>query len=494
MKKFDKIAIISGAGPAGLTAAYELLKINIKPIILEKDSQVGGISKTVNRDDWLFDIGSHRFFTKSPAVAKLWEEVLPVAPEKMLVVNRLSRIYYNKKLFNYPVTLSFQTLKSLGFLKSLKIFFSYLRAKISPIKNEESLEDFFINRFGRELYQTFFKNYTEKVWGIPCQEIPKDWGAQRVKGLSLSKVITSSLKSMFKVKDQSKETSLIDSFFFPSYGAGQIYEEMAKRVIDQGGEIIFNTTVKDYHSDSVKVKSVTAFNSLTQETSTYSGDYFFSSQPISSLTAGFENMPADLRKIGAELSYRSLILVPLVYDKLLLSSKHQSINTPGLIADNWLYIQEDGVKMGRISIFNNFSPKMLKDPNKVLIATEFFCDEDDEFWLTAEDKIISLAKRELAEMGIANDSDFRTGFVWKQEKAYPSYFGSYRELDKIKNYLNNFDNLFLIGRNGQHRYNNMDHSILSAITAVGNIKNNIKDKSNVWNVNTESEYHEEKTT
>lgn len=490
----NKTAIIIGAGPAGLTAAYELIKIGIKPIILESGSQVGGLSKTLDRNGWKFDIGPHRFFTKAKEVADLWTEILPIAPEKMLIKNRLTRIYYQQKLFSYPVELSFQTLKTLGFLKSLKIGLSYIKAFIKPIKNEKSLEDFFINRFGQELYKTFFDSYTEKVWGVPCNQIPKDWGAQRVKGLSLLKVIANSLQKIFKVKNINTETSLIDTFLYPRLGAGQMYEALAQKIIAQGGEIIFNTTAESFKNSQTSMQAVIARQNNSGKKSSFTADYFFSTQPLKELFSGLENTPGSLQEIANGLPYRHIIVVALVYKKLSIKTANHKTSNLNIVPDNWIYIQEDGVNMGRLSIFNNFSEAMLKEKDKVWLGAEYFCDLNDKLWQAQEPEIIKLAQEELAKMKIANRPDFVTAFVHKQSNAYPSYFGTYQELPKLKDYLNNFTNLFLIGRNGQHRYNNMDHSMLTAIRAVRNIKNDLTAKDNIWNVNTEEDYHETKSS
>ncbi len=479
--KIQPVAIIIGAGPAGLTAAYELLKkTNIKPIIIEQGAQVGGISKTVNYKGWRFDIGPHRFFTKSPLVSALWEEILPQKKGEFLVKNRLTRIYYHNKFFNYPVKLNWQNLKNLGLIKIGKIISGYLASKLKPIRPEISLEDFFINRFGRELYHTFFKSYTEKVWGVSCQEIPKNWGAQRVKNLSLSKIISETLKKAWRPNRQTKETSLIDNFLYPKFGAGQMYETLAKLIVERGGEIKLNTKITALVVEGGRVISAGAINSINQKTETYSGDYYFSSQALDDLIKKIDTAPAAAQKIAAGLAYRHLILVALIYKK----------TSAPLISDNWIYIQEAGIKMGRLDIFNNFSSSLLKDDDKVWLGGEYFCGENDELWTATEEELIRLAKKELQKIGIALEADFIDGTVYRQAQAYPAYFGTYNRLGDLKNYLNKISNLYLIGRNGLHRYNNMDHSILSAITAVGNIINGRSDKNNIWEVNAEETYHE----
>lgn len=474
-------AIIVGAGPAGLTAAHELLKkTDIRPIILEQGSQVGGISKTINYKGWRFDIGPHRFFTKSSAVSALWEEILPKEGGNFLKKERLTRIYYNQSFFDYPVKLSLKNLKNLGTKKIAKIIFGYLSARLRPVNPEISLEDFFINRFGRELYKTFFKSYTEKVWGVSCCDIPKNWGAQRVKNLSLSRVITNTIKKIIFPGYKTRETSLIDSFFYPKMGAGAMYEKMAAIIIQKGGEIKLNTKAGEFELIGDNIISVQTQNLNNKSTATYSADYFFSSQPLQEFINNNPIAPPEISKIAAGLVYRDLILVVLIYKKLNFNQ----------IKDNWIYIQEEGMRMGRLDIFNNFSNSLLKDGDKSLLGAEFFCNHNDELWKADDASLINLAKEELKKMGIALSDDFLDGVVCRQPKAYPAYFGTYNRLPELQDYLNSINNLYLIGRNGQHRYNNMDHSILSALTAVNNIVCGRKDKKNIWAVNTEDEYHE----
>jgi len=480
--KNKQTAIIIGAGPAGLTAAYELLtKTDIHPIILESGSQVGGISKTINHQGWHFDIGPHRFFTKSSAVSALWEKILPKDSGEFLVKKRLTRIYYNHKFFDYPVKLSFQNLKNLGTKKIIKIALGYISSRLRPIRPEISLEDFFINRFGRELYQTFFKSYTEKVWGVDCREIPKSWGAQRVKNLSLSKALAETIKKIFKPNYRTEETSLINSFFYPKMGAGQMYQRLADLIIEKGGEIRLNTRATEIITRNQKIITVSALNLSDQSNTDYATDYLFSSQALQELIKNDDSAPAAVKEIAAGLVYRDLILVALVYNKLNLNSK---------IEDNWIYIQEEGMKMGRLDIFNNFSESLLKEKNKFLLGTEFFCNQGDALWSLSDADLINLAKKELMAMGIAAEIDYSEGTFHRQSKAYPAYFGTYDRLDILKDYLSNISNLYLIGRNGQHRYNNMDHSILSAITAVSNLVSGRANKDNIWAVNTEDDYHE----
>ena len=490
-EKKERFAIIIGAGPAGLTAAYELLaKTDIKPIILERDSQVGGISKTINYKGWRFDVGPHRFFTKSPVVSALWERILPKATGEFLNVKRLTRIHYQDNFFDYPVKLSVRNLKKLGLKKIGRIISGYASARLKPINPEISLEDFFINRFGRELYLTFFKSYTEKIWGEDCTHIPKSWGEQRIKNISIKIIIAEYIKKTFCFNYHSRETSLIDNFSYPRLGAGQMYESLAKIITERGGKIILNSDVLSLKVEENKIISVNAWNPLTQEISNYSGDYYFSTQALQELIAKTEAAPVEIKEIAAGLVYRNLILVTLIYNKLIISKHPAKKNSSDLVADNWIYIHDEGVKIGRLDIFNNFSSALLKEEDKILVGAEFFCDANDELWHANDETLLNLAKAELEKIGIARKEDFCDGTVYRQAQAYPAYFGTYDRFSELRDYLDSISNLYLIGRNGQHRYNNMDHSILSALTAVDNIARGQKDKSNIWAVNTEDDYHE----
>ncbi len=492
-----KNVLIIGAGPAGLAAAYELIKkSDIKPIIIERDSQVGGISKTVVYNGNRLDIGPHRFFSKIKRVNDLWQEILPLASQttnhrkELLRVSRLTRILFLKKFFDYPISLNMGTLKNLGVKRIVKIFFSYLSVKLWPIKNESSLKDFFINRFGRELYLTFFKDYTEKVWGVPCSQIPRDWGVQRVKNMSISKALAHFFKKIFKA-NQIDETSLIEEFFYPSLGSGQMYEEMAEQIIKNGGKIYLNQEVISLQSECGQIKSVTVKNknNLTQE---IKADYFLSSMPVLDLINQMEDSASEVKKIASGLVYRDYIIVGVLFKRMLKLNKNK-INTKNhIIPDNWLYIQERDIKMGRLDVFNNFSKEMLRDKNSVWLGAEYFCNEDDEFWKKTDNAIKTFAVEELAKINLIDSEDLLDYIVLRVPKAYPAYFGSYNQFDVVKNFVDGFENLFLIGRNGMHRYNNMDHSILTGLLAADNIINGVKSKDNLWKINTEEKYCEEK--
>lgn len=515
-----RTAIIIGAGPAGLTAAYELLQhTDVIPIVLEADSDTGGLSKTVNYKGNRIDIGGHRFFSKNNQVMQWWQSMLPIegngdtidltyqnkttslypnknsienADNVMLIRQRLSRIYFLEKFFNYPLRLTFQTLKNLGIVRLFKIGVTYFIAKIAPRKPEITLEDFYINRFGKELYITFFKDYTEKVWGVPVSNINASWGAQRVKGLSLTKTIMHAVFSNKKrnsdINQKETETSLIEKFLYPKFGPGQMWQVVAKKIIDKGGSIHLNHSVKKIINTPVGIEKVIALNKITGEEISFSADFVFSTMPVKDLVNCFSiSLPEKATKIANNLIYRDFITVGLLVKKLIIK------NPDGTdVKDNWIYIQDKNVQLGRLQIFNNWSPFMVNDPNKVWLGLEYFCNENDALWNLSNEAMIDLAKTELEKIKIINKADVEDGVVIKMPKTYPSYVGAYEQFDLLKTELNKIENLFLIGRNGMHKYNNQDHSMLTAIQAVENIKLGIKEKTNIWDINTEEEYHEEK--
>ena len=525
-----KTAVIIGAGPAGLTAAYELVhRTDIKPIIFESTSDIGGISKTVNYKGNRIDIGGHRFFSKSDRVMRWWQHILPVQgapargdfkrrqahqekgetftldqcgpdPEKvdrvMLIRSRLSRIFYLRKFFDYPVSLNLSTLFNLGITRILKIGFSYAKTKVMPKRKELSLEDFFINRFGEELYRTFFKDYTEKVWGVPCTEIKPEWGAQRIKGLSLTRTLMHAFKKMFK-KDSSlgqknTETTLIEQFLYPKYGPGQMWETVAQIIREKGGEIHTNHTVKGVIVDREKVVSVEVDDLREKRTYQVAGDFFFSTMPVKDLAAAVKSyVPEHVRNAAAGLVYRDFITVGLLLKKLKVKNETE-MTTPGnIIPDNWIYIQEKDVKVGRLQIFNNWSPYLAANKNTVWIGMEYFCNEGDEMWNKPDEEFSAFAIDELARIDIIDKQDVMDHIVIRMKKTYPAYFGTYDQFHVIREFFDTFENLFLIGRNGMHRYNNIDHSMLTAMVAVDNILHVLHTKDNIWSVNTEQDYHEE---
>jgi protoporphyrinogen oxidase len=489
----NKIAIIIGAGPAGLTAAYELVsKTDIRPIIIEKSNDIGGISKTVVYKGNRMDIGGHRFFSKSDTVLQWWNNILPVQsaegpnPEKtdlvMLIRQRLSRIFFLRKLFDYPVTLNYKTITNLGLWRIIKIVRAYLWIKIFPVRNIKTLEDFFISRFGRELYSTFFKDYTEKVWGVPCSEIAADWGVQRIKELSVLRAVFQALKSIFvrdgSIEQKGTDTSLINQFLYPKLGPGQMWETVAHIVEEKGGVIVRNAEVNQINISGNSVTELSYINNITGIKTIVKGDYFFSSMPVKDLIASMgDKVPDNVKQVSQGLQYRDFITVGLLLTKL---------NNP--YPDTWIYIQEKDVKLGRIQIFNNWSPYLVSDPGKVWIGLEYFCNEGDELWNKGDDEFINFAIKELHSINIIEKTAVLDSTIIRMPKTYPAYFGTYSRFSEIREFIDPIENLFLTGRNGMHKYNNQDHSMLTSITAVNNIINGVSSKENIWNINTEEKY------
>ncbi len=519
-------AIIIGAGPAGLTAAYELAtKTKIKPIVFEASNDIGGISKTVNYKGNRIDIGGHRFFSKSDTVMKWWNDILPIEdtpasktfimryrgqegvlqggsgpdPDKtddvMLVRSRLSRIYYGRKFYNYPISLSKDTIQNLGAKKIVKIGLGYLATKFHKV-DESNLEGFYVNRFGRELYNTFFASYTEKLWGVPPSEIDSSWGAQRVKGLSVSKVLLNAIKPKKKadISQKNIETSLIESFLYPKLGPGHMWETVAKKVEEKGGEVHKNQVITKIHAKKGKIIAVDIYNYKTKQTTKITGDYFFSTMPVNELIAAFDGVevPKKVQEVAAGLPFRDFITVGILAKKLKIKNQTDRKTKGNIVPDNWIYIQEPDVKVCRLQIFNNWSPYLVKNGKNIWVGMEYVVSEKDDVWKLSDKKIAEFGVNELEKIDILNPKDVLDTTVIKLKKTYPAYFGTYNEFDKVRKFTDSFDNLFLIGRNGQHRYNNQDHSMLTAIEAVKNIIEGRKDKSNVWNVNVEKEYHESK--
>ncbi len=514
-------AVIIGAGPAGLTAAYELLtRSNIVPIVLEKSEYMGGLSRTVEHNGNRIDIGGHRFFSKSDRVMNWWLEHLPLegsalksykisyhrndrlvtgnAPNAdgqpcMLVRQRKSRIYFLRKFFAYPIQLTSATLRNLGVKRVLRIGFSYLKTLLFPPKRVENLEQFFISRFGKELYLTFFKSYTEKVWGVPCEEISAEWGAQRIKGLSIKNTLLHLARKLGKrssdLRQKDTETSLIEQFLYPKLGPGQLWEVVAEKVTALGGRILTNQEVTSIHTQDGRITAVSVRGPDGTE-QRVAGDYFFSTMPIKELISGLRaSVPANVSEVSSNLQYRDFITVGLLVKKLSVKDRE---NPAGRIQDNWIYIQEPEVLAGRLQIFNNWSPYMVKDQDTVWIGVEYFCYETDSMWYLPDGDMASLAGRELERIGIIESEDVIDFKVIRMPKTYPAYFGVYNRFEEVRSYLDAFPNLFLVGRNGMHKYNNQDHSMLTAMTAVDNIIEGRTDKSNIWAVNTEMDYHEEK--
>ena len=519
----EKIAVIIGAGPAGLTAAYELLtkSEDIRPIILETENFVGGISRTATYKGNRMDIGGHRFFSKDERVTKLWTELLPVqgqpalddklldrekplsengpdpetADEVMLVRDRVSRIIYKRKFFDYPISLKARTFINMGFFATVKAGVGYLGSCIKK-REECNLENFYINRFGKPLYEMFFEDYTEKLWGVHPRDISADWGAQRVKGLSVSKAIKNALTKPFKKKNKEVETSLIEQFIYPKKGPGQLYEKMAEEIVRMGGEIRYGRTVHKFDLKDGKVATVYAMNA-ENEVESYPADYCISSMPIKDLleAIGKENAPSDVYEVATNLPYRDFMTVGLLLKDLKVKNKTKMKTLGGIVPDCWIYVQDRDVRLGRIQIFNNWSPYMVENPQEnVWVGLEYFCTEGDGMWTSPDEEFIQNAVNELVKIGVVDSSDkVLDSTVIRVKKAYPAYFGAYAQFDKVRAYLDGFDNLFCVGRNGQHRYNNMDHSMATAMVACEEILKGGTDKQAVWSVNTEKSYHETKT-
>jgi len=556
-------AIIIGAGPAGLTAALELLRrTDIQPIILEASEEIGGISRTIRYKGNRMDIGGHRFFSKSDRVMQWWIDQMPPVAEEveteishqgkrrvialptrleeepvlrgvgplvletdtdetdaigevdpsehghtatlilaepadpdlvMLIRPRKSRIYYLRRFFAYPITLTAETLGNLGLIRTFRVGTSYMKSRVSQIKPEKSLEDFLINRFGRQLYLTFFKSYTEKVWGTPCDQISAEWGAQRIKGLSLTTAVKHFVKKTFARKQPSDlsqkgtDTSLIERFMYPKFGPGQLWEHVADQVVQLGGEIHMGLTVDKVHCNGKHVLSIDAADHLGQR-STFAGDYFFSTMPMKELVRAIDApVPPAVREVAEGLQYRDFITVGILANRL-------SVTEPdgGLLKDTWIYIQEPDVILGRLQIFNNWSPYMVSDPTKVWLGLEYFCYETDPLWAMPDEELKAFAAAELEKIGILKVAEVLDGHVVRVPKTYPAYFGTYDRFDELREFTDSFENLFLVGRNGMHKYNNQDHSMLTAMTVVDGLVAGHVDKASLWNINTEQEYHEEK--
>ncbi len=553
----QKIAVIAGAGPAGLTAAYELLKrTDITPIVYEATDAIGGIAQTYNYKGNRIDIGGHRFFSKSKRVMDWWFNILPVQgapaadtadkkheidyattvvinllcpecasevesgkwkvesdgsysgpapdPEKtdyvMLQRPRISRIYFKRNFFPYPIGITLKIAWRLGLLNTTLIALSYMKAQVFPRKDETYLDAFMINRFGMRLYKTFFEDYTEKVWGVPCSEIKADWGAQRIKGLSLKRAVVHAVKDLlssdFSKAQAERETSLITRFYYPKFGPGQMWETVTQQVKACGGQVHMKQKVESVkwkeESGKRKVTSAVIKNVETGETEEVTCDFFFSTMPVKHLIVGMNPQPPqEVQEVAKGLIYRDFLTVGLLLKKLHVQEKGKKPVTD--VPDNWIYVQDRGVKVGRIQIFNNWSPYMVVDRKGTMwIGLEYFVDEGDELWVKPDDDMIAQGISELEQIGFIQKADVLDACVLRMPKAYPAYFGTYDQLDTIKDYSLTIPNLFLIGRNGMHRYNNQDHSMLTAMTAVDNIIAGETNNQNIWDVNAERVYHEEK--
>jgi protoporphyrinogen oxidase len=527
MKHGGKVGVIAGAGPAGLTAALEMLRrSDIMPVVFEADGQVGGISKTINYRGNRMDLGGHRFFSKSDWVMGWWQDILPVAEGQseagtalriayqgqerdlapkvfgattsdavLLVRDRLSRIFYRRRFFDYPLRINPSTIRNMGVLETLRAGVSYAHAQLVHRSPAASLEDFLISRFGDRLYRTFFKSYTEKVWGVSCAEISAEWGIQRIKGLSVAKAVAHALKAPFRSSadtvQRGTETSLIERFLYPKFGPGQMWEEVARRIAERGGDVFLNHRVVGIERTDLRVTAVQVRDEKTLAVRRMPCDYFISTVPVRDLIRLLEPGDAQLLRIAAGLPYRDFMTVGLLLRRMTLPRNRQTLASEnGLPPDNWVYIQEPDVRIGRLQVFNNWSPSMVADPATIWLGLEYFCRDGDDLWSMADGRFIDFAAGELHKIGMIDRGDVLDGTVVRVPKAYPAYFGEYREFAKLRAYLERFANLYPIGRNGMHRYNNQDHSMLAADAAVSSILSAGAGKADIWLINTEEDYHE----
>jgi len=515
-----KRALIIGAGPAGLTAAYELLKQSdeYEVVVFEESDKFGGISRTVNYKGNRMDMGGHRFFSKSPEVNAWWDAMLPKqgSPSKddimlnrnvtltaggpdpeqedrvMLRRNRVSRIFFNKKFFDYPISLKPETFRNMGLFTTMNVGVSYLTA-MAHKKQEKSLEDFYINRFGKKLYSMFFEHYTENLWGRHPSKIDPSWGAQRVKGVSIMVVLKDALDKQFGRKSDHVETSLIEEFSYPKLGPGQLWDVTAEEIRKLGGTILTNARVTGVRKNADNVLTAVVYEKDGQQLE-MEGDVVISSMPIKDLVAGMNDVPADPARIAAGLPYRDYMTVGVLIDHLNLENKTKMKTVGNIVPDNWVYVHDRSVQMGRFQIYNNWSPYLVRNlEHTVWMGLEYFCNEGDQLWSMSDDEFAHLGIREMIKLnlidGIENVLDTH---VERVRKAYPAYFDTYDEMDTLRAYLDTIPNLYCVGRNGQHRYNNIDHSMCTSFETVKNIISGITDHSNIWSVNTEQEYHEEK--
>lgn len=464
----EKQVVIIGAGPGGLTAAYKLAMLDLKPIVLEKGDKVGGLARTEDYKGFYFDMGGHRFFTKVDEVNKMWHEILG---EDFLRRPRLSRIYYNRKFFYYPLK-PLNALRGLGVWESVLIALSYMRWRLFPYRQEDSFEQWVTNRFGKRLFQTFFKTYTEKVWGISCSELKAEWAAQRIKDLSLKTVLFS---MFFKPKNTIK--TLIDQFDYPRRGPGMMWNAVKERVERRGGLVRLNSNVAEIHRNGNGIESVVV--SCNGQKEIIRGTHFISSMPVTEFIKRLDPpAPAAVLRGAEKLKYRDFLTVCLI------------VNKPNLFPDNWIYIHDPEVKVGRIQNFKNWSPHMVPDPTKTSLGLEYFCTEGDELWNMSDADLIDLGRREVARIGLASSADVEDGCVFRVRKAYPIYDSDYRHyLAIVRDFVGSLENYQTIGRNGLHRYNNQDHAMFTGMLAVRNIM--FGENNDLWSVNTDQEYHEE---
>ena len=468
MKKDSYKIIIVGAGPAGLTAAWEAEKFGCKTLILESTSQVGGISRTVERDGWRFDIGGHRFFTKVDLVNKIWDEILD--KDDFLLRPRMSRIYYKKKFFDYPLK-PLNALSNLGLFESIACVLSYIYVRIFPPKNQNNFENWVAARFGWRLYNIFFKTYTEKVWGIEANKIGSDWASQRIKNLSLSKAI---FNAFFKANSGEVITTLIDEFKYPKLGPGMMWETAYTKLTNQGHNIVFNSKVK-----KIEKNDKNSYKVILENGDVFEAEHVITSMPLASLpSAIYPNESKETKLSGESLKFRDFLSVALVLDM------------EDAFPDNWIYIHDPGVKVGRVQNYGSWSPYLVKE-GKTCLGLEYFVNIGDELWSMEDEKLIDLAIKELEQLSLIKANSTLEGYVVRMPKAYPVYDLDYsKNIDVIENWLSNeHKGIYPMGRNGMHRYNNQDHSMMTAVLSVRNIV--LGEKNNIWKVNVEEDYHEE---
>ncbi len=471
------VAIV-GAGPAGLTAAYQLTKLGYSVTIIEKDPvYVGGISRTVEHEGFRFDIGGHRFFSKSKDVVDLWNEILP---NDFIERPRMSRIFYGGKFYSYPLR-AFEALFNLGLLTSTLCMASYAKAKIFPRTEVKSFEDWVVNQFGYKLYSIFFKTYTEKVWGMPCDEMSADWAAQRIKGLSLGKAVIDGLKRSLHLNkrpnDGMQTKTLLESFRYPRKGPGMMWDAARDRVVERGNRVLMGHALKGMRFDDATQRwNVQATSD--GETVTINAAHVISSAPMRELAARIQPSPASI-PAALDLHYRDFLTVALM------------IRSEDLFPDNWIYIHQDGVKVGRVQNFRSWSPEMVPDESIACVGLEYFCFEGDGLWNATDAELIALATAELHQLGLADPLTVVGGAVVRQEKAYPVYDDGYRDnVETLRHELETrYPTLHMVGRNGMHRYNNQDHAMMTAMLTVRNIAAGAR-IHDIWSVNEDAEYHE----